>query len=189
MSILYHASPIAGISVLEPRISNHGEARIYFSSKRENVLVYLSNAVEKYCNESGFKHDGTWYKWAAYGFTKQCIIRLEEYYPNATEETYSGVSGYIYTATHTDAVKPLDAIRDAYYSETPIDVIRCEYIPDAYQAILQAEKEGRAVIKRYEELNKAQHKWIHDTIAKEYAEVENRPEYRHFLKAKFPFIK
>ena len=45
----YHASSVPGIEVLEPRISNHGIPLIYFSKKRENVLVYLSNAVEKYC--------------------------------------------------------------------------------------------------------------------------------------------
>ena len=44
----YHASPTAHIRELEPRISEHGVPLIYFSKKRENVLVYLSNAVEKY---------------------------------------------------------------------------------------------------------------------------------------------
>lgn len=43
----FHASQIKGIQVLEPRISNHNLPLIYFSGKRENVLVYLSNAVEK----------------------------------------------------------------------------------------------------------------------------------------------
>ena len=47
----YHASPVGGIRQLEPRISNHGVPLIYFSRKRENVLVYLSNAIEKYCRD------------------------------------------------------------------------------------------------------------------------------------------
>ena len=34
----YHASPIKGITQLEPRISNHGIPLVYFSKKRENVL-------------------------------------------------------------------------------------------------------------------------------------------------------
>ena len=45
----YHASPVEGIRQLEPRVSNHSVPLVYFSKKRENVLVYLSNAVEKYC--------------------------------------------------------------------------------------------------------------------------------------------
>ena len=47
--LCYHASPIADITTLEPRISNHGSPLVYVSQKRENVLVYLSNAVEKFC--------------------------------------------------------------------------------------------------------------------------------------------
>lgn len=43
----YHASPIGTIKRLEPRVSNHGVPLVYFSKKRENVLVYLSNAIER----------------------------------------------------------------------------------------------------------------------------------------------
>ena len=50
----YHASQTGGIRCLEPRLSQHGAPLVYFSSKRENVLVYLSNAVEKCCRETGF---------------------------------------------------------------------------------------------------------------------------------------
>ncbi len=45
--MFFHASPVEGIKRLEPRVSNHNIPLIYFSSKRENVLVYLSNTVEK----------------------------------------------------------------------------------------------------------------------------------------------
>ena len=43
----FHASQIGKIKTIEPRITNHNIPLIYFSDKRENVLVYLSNAVEK----------------------------------------------------------------------------------------------------------------------------------------------
>ncbi|MBP5169834.1 MAG: hypothetical protein ILP14_11635, partial [Oscillospiraceae bacterium] len=96
--MFFHASPVKGIVQLEPRVSNHGVPLIYFSKKRENVLVYLSNAIEKYCKETGFEYDGQWHKWGPYGFTEEGIQRLDEYYPNALENTYKGVSGYIYSA-------------------------------------------------------------------------------------------
>ena len=60
--MFYHASQVKNIKELEPRISNHGIPLIYFSRKRENVLVYLSNAVEKYCKETGFEYNGSWSK-------------------------------------------------------------------------------------------------------------------------------
>lgn len=52
----YHASKVKGIIILEPRISNDGIPRMYLSKKRESVLVYLSNAIEKYCKETGFEY-------------------------------------------------------------------------------------------------------------------------------------
>ena len=56
--MFYHVSKTADIKVLEPRISNHNLPLVYFSTKRENVLVYLSNAIEKYCKETGYVHNG-----------------------------------------------------------------------------------------------------------------------------------
>lgn len=88
--MLYHASPIGGLTELRPHISNHGIPLLYFSQKRENTFVYLSNAVEKYCRETGFAYNGPWKKWGPYGFTDDGRQRLEEYYPNALEETYRG---------------------------------------------------------------------------------------------------
>ena len=90
--LLYHASPVKGITRLEPHVSNHGKALVYLSDRRENVLVYLSNAVEKHCRENGFVWNGSWHKWASYGFAKDGRLLLEEYYPNATMDTYKGVT-------------------------------------------------------------------------------------------------
>ena len=84
----YHASPIANIKILEPRISNHDVPLVYLSAKRENVLVYLSNAVEKYCKETGFSYTGNWSKWGPYGFDQSGKLVMEEYYPDALFETY-----------------------------------------------------------------------------------------------------
>ena len=54
----YHASSVKGITQLTPQSSNHGIPLVYFSTKRENVLVYLSNSIEKYCVETGFSYNG-----------------------------------------------------------------------------------------------------------------------------------
>ncbi len=187
MSILYHASPVRGIETLEPRVSNHGEARVYFSSKRENILVYLSNAVEKYCKETSFEHNGTWHKWASYGFAPDGKIQMEEYWPNALYETYYGVKAYIYQVVKTSDVQDLPGIAAACYSESPTDITNCEIIENAYEEILKAEKAGLIYIKRYEELTDKKKNWIISTIQNEYRQTA-RPEYRYFLKAKFKGI-
>lgn len=184
----YHASQVGGIKVLEPRISNHNVPLIYFSAKRENVLVYLSNAVEKYCKESGFKHNGKWHKWASYGFDSDGTLVLDEYYPNATENTYKGVSGYIYYADAICENNDSIVISNAVTSSKSVPVIGFEFIEDAYDEIIRAAETGLIKIRRYEDLNDKMLSWIEKTIRDEYKNAENEADYRHFLKGKFGFL-
>lgn len=184
----YHASPTGGIEKLEPRISNHGVPLIYFSKKRENVLVYLSNAVEKYCRETGFAYDGRWQKWGPYGFDRDGVQRLEEYYPHALEKTYRGVSGYIYGANRVPEADFDLRIPDAAVSRDPVAVDTVEFVPDAYEAILQAEEAGLLRILRYEDMSEKMRAWNRKTIREEYEANPDHPEYRHFLKGNFAQI-
>ena len=170
--MLYHASPIGGLTELRPHISNHGIPLLYFSQKRENTFVYLSNAVEKYCRETGFAYNGPWKKWGPYGFTDDGRQRLEEYYPNALEETYRGVSGYIYTVEKVIRRGHPVPIPDTVTSRGAVEATGCEFIPDAWEAILQAEQEGLLVLRRR-------------TVREEYRQAEDHPEYQHFLRDKF----
>ena len=169
----FHASSIKGIRILEPRLSNHNTPLIYFSRKRENVLVYLSNAVEKYCKESGFAHSGKWTKWGSYGFTKNGIQHIDEYYPNALIDTYKGVSGYIYAVQTVEDSGFHLQIPDAVTSSNPVPVKYCEYIPDAHEAILAAERDGLVEVCRYEKQSQDKLDWIKHTIRKEYSQAEN----------------
>lgn len=182
----YHASPAGNLLRLEPRISNHGIPLIYFSKKRENVLVYLSNAVEKYCRETGFCNSGVWQKWGPYGFDRNGIQRIEEYYPDALEKTYRGVSGYIYCARSITEADFAIRIPDAAVSSEPVDIDSAEYVPDAYQAILEAEKAGLITIMRYKEMSEKMREWNRKTVLEEYEGAIDHPEYRHFLKGNFP---
>lgn len=185
--LFYHASPVDGIEILEPNVSNHNEPLLYFSDKRENVLVYLSNAVEKFCKETGFLHTGKWHKWASYGFDKNGIMQLDEYYPHALEDTYKGVSGYIYSADSLGETKDIQ-IPNAFATCCKVPVLDIEYIEDAYAEILKAEKDGLIKVRRYDELSDNMHAWIEQTIRNEYKKAENEPDYRYFLKAKFDFF-
>lgn len=184
-TIYYHASQVAGLNILEPRVSNHGVPLIYFSKKRENVLVYLSNAVEKYCRETGFAYDGPWMKWGPYGFEKDGRQRIEEYYPNMLQKTYQGVSGYVYQATAVHDSGFELQIPDAVTSSEPVRISGAEWIADAYEAILEAEKKGLLVIERYEQLSDKKKEWVQRTIRQEYEEATEHPEYRHFLQGNF----
>ena len=167
----YHASSVKGITQLTPQSSNHGIPLVYFSTKRENVLVYLSNSIEKYCVETGFSYDGKCQKWGPYGFGKDGRQRLEEYYPNALISTYKGVSGYIYSAETISDSGFSVPIPDVATSSIPVDISGVEFIPDSYEAILQAEREGLLTIIRYEEMNDKMKAWSKKTILEEYDKI------------------
>ena len=186
--MFYHASPVKGIIQLEPRVSDHHIPLVYFSTKRENTLVYLSNAIEKYCRETGFEYNGTWKKWGPYGFTKDGIQQLQEYYPDALEKTYKGVSGYIYSAESvTDSGFEI-RIPNAVSSRVPVAVSDLEFVPDAYEAILEAEEKDLISIMRYTEMSEKMREWNRNTILQEYEEAVIHPEYRHFLEGNFAEI-
>lgn len=185
MSTLFHASKTEGIGILEPRVSNHGIPLVYFSEKRENVLPYLSNAVEKYCHETDFDFDGIFSKWGSYGFDSDGILRIEEYYPNALEDTYSGVKAYIYTAEKIESMSMLSDVPFALTSSIPIKITNCEVIYDAYIAILEAEENGLIRISRYKDLSIKKLSWIRKTMVEEYKNASLHPEYKHFIKGKF----
>ena len=181
----YHASPVKDISILKPNRSNHNIPLIYFSDKRENVLVYLSNAVEKFCKENNFPYTGTWMKWGPYGFGKDGRLRYSEYYPDALSETYKGVAGYIYSCENIQKKDfPLN-IPNAYVSETETFVTGCEYIKDAYTEFLKAEQNGLITIIYYEEFISKRADWLNKTIKEEYNKSADHPEYRYFLENKF----
>lgn len=185
----FHASPVKGIEILQPHSSDNEEPVIYFSKKRENVLVYLSNAVEKYCKETGFEHSGKYTKWGPYGFDQNRNLCFHEYYPNALIDTYKGVSAYIYAVEETPDFNLKIYIPDAVTSNRPTPVKYCEFVPDAYEAILAAEKEGLISVIYYDENTQAQLDWIEKTMREQYEKAKEQPEYRHFLAGNFPFVK
>lgn len=183
--VYYHASQQKDIKVLEPRISNHNKPLIYFSSKRENVLVYLSNAIEKFCKETNYEYDGIYSTWGPYSFTKEGILQLEEYYKDALKDTYKGVSGYIYTVEEIPNQEVLSEIKDVYVTSDKVTVTNCEYIEDAYEEILRAYELGLINILKYEDLPDTKINWLNDIIPKEYNEANDHPEYKYFLENKF----
>lgn len=182
--MVYHASPIGGLTVLEPKSTGNGAPVVWFSEKRENVLVYLSNAVEKFCRESGFEHEGAYEKWGPYGFEHNGRLRLEEYYPDALRETYQGVSGWIYTVETVEKSGFSKGIPFTVTSEKPVPVTGAEFVPDAYEAILEAEREGKIVLKRYDDFSREEREKVFAMLRREYEQSDGKPEYRYFLEQK-----
>ena len=186
--MFYHASNINNLMTLKPHMSMHGKSMVYFSNKRENVLVYLSNAVEKYIREKYNRSLNNYKKWATYGFTKDGRIRLEEYYPNALEETYKGVKGYIYEVNTLDLPSTITNINNVFTIDHNVDVSGVEVIDDAYLEIVKAENQGLIEIERFENLSDKKREIIENMILSEYVNTENQ-DYKEFLYEKFVYMR
>ena len=98
-----------------------------------------------------------------YGYTKEGQIYLEEYFPNALEILYRGKSASLYICqpeqTETTPI-PNEAV-----SEKPVPVIEEILIPDALEALLEQQRLGNLVIRRYHELPERAYEWIRNAEA------------------------
>ncbi len=144
----YHCSPTPGLTLLEPRKPKSFDkpARVYLTTLLPMALMYTVQNYEY-----------------TYGYTKEGQIHLDEYFPNALEILYKGKSASLYLCnperTETTQI-PNEAI-----SETAVPVIRETPIPDAYEALLEQERLGALVIRRYDELTEKMLDWIRNAEA------------------------
>ena len=114
-----------------------------------------------------------------------CAVDMPKDAIRALEETYAGVSGYIYTAEKVTRRGHPIPIPGTVTSRGAVPVAGCEFIPDAWAAIRQAESEGLLVLRRYDEMTEDELDSVRRTVREEYLQAADHPEYRHFLQAKF----
>ena len=146
----YHCSPTPGLTVLEPRkpVSFDKPARVYMTTLLPMALMY---AVQNYEY--------------TYGYTKEGQIHLDEYFPGSFELLYRGKSASLYECApqHTESTRiPNEAV-----SETAVPIIREIPISDAYEALLEQERLGALVIRRYHQLPEKMLEWIRKAEADE----------------------
>ncbi len=139
----YHCSPTAGLTVLEPRKPVFAEkpSRVYLTTLLPMALMYAVRNYEY-----------------SYGYTKEGQIHFDEYFPDALEILYRGKSASLYLCDpeKTESTQiPNEAI-----SESAVPVISETYIPDACEALLEQERLGALVIRRYHELPESMLDWI-----------------------------
>ena len=80
--IYYHASPVGGLQMLEPRKSPYFDkpTQVCLTSLRAMALFYLIRNYEY-----------------AYGYTRQGKLYFDDPFPNALKKLYAGKSGWLYT--------------------------------------------------------------------------------------------
>lgn len=139
----YHCSPTGGLQLLMPGKPKHFDKspRVYLTTSLPMALMYGVRNYEY-----------------TYGYTKDGQIYLEEYFPNALEVLYRGKSASLYICG-PEAVESTEIPNEAV-SEEPVAILEEIQIPDVAQALLEQEKLGDLVIRRYEDLTEKEKAWI-----------------------------
>lgn len=178
---LYHGSAVGGIRTLEPRLADHGRPYLYLTTLREVAAIYLTDGGERPCY------------WFPYGYTKDGRAVYYELWPGGLEERARGRSGWIYTVEAEECdLEPLPSNPKARLSAGPLPTADAEYVPDVYDWLLEAERQGRMVLWRYEQFTPEQLNWWYEDILAEAREKNARsaPEqpYARLMREKFPQV-
>ena len=139
----YHCSPTAGIKLLEPRspLLFTKPTGVYMATLLPMALMY---GVQNYEY--------------TYGYTPEGMIRFEEYFPNELEVLYKGKSASLYIC-QPESVESTRIPNEAV-SDIPVPVSEEIRIPDVYEALLEQERLGNLLIRRYHEQSERMLAWV-----------------------------
>ena len=181
----YHASDIANLQELKPQSSVYIEnPTLYFSSKMENVLIYLANPVKKFYEQKYGKSNQIFQKFATYGFNKEKLLTIDEYYPNSLEENFGDVSGYIYEIEADPNSLCENKIPFVYSTNQPQKVVKSTYVPNALDLVLEFEQQGLIRINRFETLSEKKLQIIKQQVKDCYAKTDDKI-FKEYLTEKF----
>ena len=139
----YHCSPSQGLTLLQPGKPKHfdKDARVYMTTSLPMALMYGVRNFEY-----------------TYGYTKSGQIYFEEYYPDALQKLYAGKKASLYECA--PEVTETTPIPNEVVSSLPVRILRGIHIPDMMQALLEQQRQGALIIRRYEQLSPAMKEWI-----------------------------
>lgn len=80
----YNGSKTSGIRKLIPNYSLHGQKYVYLATRFEVALIYTANAIESFYDGNDFDKPDKFQPWYSYGFNKDKVPVIEEYYSAAT---------------------------------------------------------------------------------------------------------
>ena len=133
--MLYHVSPIAGLKILQPRVSTHGKAYVYAVENMVTGLLF------------GVRHDD--FDFIISNNEKGTPI-LYECYPDALKSVYQGKNCSVYYINDDGFQRNKTSWDVELVCENEVQVIDERKIDDLYNRLLDEEKHGNLIIHRYE---------------------------------------
>ena len=168
----YHCSPTLGLTVLEPR-------KPQAFAKPKSVYMTTSLPMALMYGVRNFEY--------TYGYTRDGQIYYDEYFPDALETLYRGKRASLYLCA-PDRVTSTRIPNEAL-SDTPVSIISETVIDDVCEALLEQERLGTLVIRRYHELSPRMLDWIRkveaDTI-REHNLLHTGGPMAEYMKAHYP---
>lgn len=146
----YHCSPTRGLKMLEPGVPRSFDkpAGVYLTTLLPMALMYGVRNFEY-----------------TYGYTREGQIYYEEYFPDALETLYRGKSASLYICAPKEVTAT--AIPNEAVSPEAVAVLKEIVIADVCEALLEQERLGTLVIRRYHELTPKMLEWIRQAEAEE----------------------
>lgn len=177
MAIYYHGTIIKNLKELKPFVSPDSNLKypcVYLTSNKAIAAIYIWNKP---------------FKWMSFHVQDDGIPVVTESFPNHLYEFYNGVSGCIYTCEGDFITDYAVGIKYAAISKEPVKIIDCDIVDNAYERLLQYEREGKLIINRFENLTQDMHDGRTRTILRTIKNL-NLLEEKHplsvFIKEKFP---
>ena len=173
----FHGSSVSGLQELKPQVSEHGMPLVYLTSNPVVAALYTVRPVEKP------------FSWYPYSFSGTTPV-YTEYYPDALRDIYRGKMGFIYRS-RCEVELSLDdptSVGCALVSRKPVTVDGYTCLADVYEALLEYERAGTLIIKRYETLTEKQRGLFEKMLTEEIQKhklKETDCDYGRFLQERF----
>ncbi len=176
--MLYHGSPIGGLDVLFPELSEHGTPFVYAATDPIIALLYAVKPVPKP------------FSFYPYGFDENGHVVYSEYFEDAFRILYQGQKGYLYECERPTEMTQPTPIAYAYASAYPVKVKCVTCIPDLYEYYTKHLDKGIFSIRRFEDVPQATYAHIIKTLRNEIApyNLRDHPEMQQFLQRYFPSV-
>ncbi len=176
--LLYHGSPVGGLDILSPELSEHGTPFVYVATDPVVALLYAVKPVPKP------------FSYYPYGFDENGHVVYSEYFEDAFRILYQGQKGYLYECEETADMTQPTHIACAYASSHAIKVRRVTRISNLYEYYMQQSDKGVFSIRRFEDVPQATYAHIVKTLRSEIApyNLQDYPEMQQFLRRYFPLV-
>ncbi len=134
--MLYHVSPTAGLTVLEPRASTHGKAWVYATPYLVTGLLFGTRQDDFDLRISTLDD----------GRTEVC-----ECYPGAFQRVYQGKGCTVYQVSEDGFLQGQTSWSAEWVCPAPVQVKASETVADIHQRLMQEVEQGHMVLRPWAE--------------------------------------